>query len=82
MARQPIDGEMEGCPWGIIPEKGREYRVAFACCGGCQDADEVLEGHSACSFQADNMIDAGWREEARCLNGQWEAILSRKREVA
>ena len=78
MARAPTEGELESCPWGVVPAKGREYVVAAACCGGCQDADQILDGHFACSFQADRLIAEGWREEARCLNGGWEAILSRE----
>ena len=78
MARLPTDEEMESCPWGISPVKGREYRVALACCSGCQSAGKILDGHFACSCQADDMIADGWREEARELNGQWEAIVSKE----
>lgn len=78
MARSPYPGELESCPWGITPSPSREYVMALACCGNCQEAGFVQDGHFACSCQADRLLAKGWREEARELNGQWEAVLSRE----
>jgi hypothetical protein len=80
MARAPYPGELESSPWGIIAKPGREYIIAPACCGQCSDTQRGQEGHFACSFQADDLMNKeGWQEEDRQLTESgWEAVLSRE----
>ena len=79
MARAAYPGELESYPWGIVALLGRKYIVAPACRGQCSDTQRGQEGHFACSFQADDRIKKGWREEDRQLTESgWEAVLSKE----